>query len=525
MSSVRRVTWTLIGTLGVAAGGVTATSVAHASTESASTSSSSASAAAAAAAKHPPAPAPVSSRDRLYTADQSSNTVSVIDPFTKKTLGTIALGDQRVGNGFSPQYSGDSGVHGLAISPNQHRLAVVSVASNTVHIIDTATNKVLSTTDVGRAAHEGSFTSDGKQFWVANRGRDTISVVDTVHGGLVRNIQVGAGPSKVLMSPDGRTAYVNHTSKAEVTIIDVRSHRVKGHIRGLGATFSSDQAISPDGKRIWVSHKQDGRISVLDVKSKKVITVLNTGPDTNHPQFVDTPDGKFAYLTIGGLDQTWVYRRTAEAPVLVTKITNHGHAPHGAWASADGTRMYVGLEKSDGVDVIDTATNKVIDTIASGQEPQAIVYASRVARPGSAMGLVQQGLGQRAHNVPTVLPDGSAGNEIDPVKGRTLEATIRPVGGLDMIQLEARGLKPSTVYEAYAVGADGERTPVMSFPTNDKGGAPMTLAFGAFEGKRIAIKVKGEATPVQKAAYAAAAAGNGHSHSSKTADLIFCDCC
>lgn len=516
MSSARRATWILIGTLGAGAGGVTATSVAHASTESGPSSSASV------VKRHP---APVSSRDRLYTADQSSNTVSVIDPGTNKTLGTIALGDQRVGNGFSPQYSGDSGVHGLAISPNQHRLAVVSVSSNTVHIIDTATNKVLSTTDVGRAAHEGSFTSNGRQFWVANRGRDTISVVDAVHGGLIRNIRVGDGPSKVVMSPDGRTAYVNHTSKAEVTVIDVRHHRVKGHIKGLGATFSSDQAISPDGKRIWVSHKRDGKISVVDLDSKRVIKVLNTGPDTNHPQFADTPDGKFVYLTIGGLDQTWVYRRTAGAPLLVTKIKNHGHAPHGAWASADGTRMYVGLEKSDGVDVIDTRTNKVIDTIASAQEPQAIVYASRAARPGSTKGLVKQGLGQRAHNVPTTLPDGSAGNELDPVKGRTLEATIRPVGGLDMIQFEARGLKPSTVYEAYAVGADGKRTAVMSFPTNDKGGAPMTLAFGAFEGKRVAIKEKGEATPVQQAAYAAAAAGNGHSHSSKTADLIFCDCC
>ncbi|GGB19941.1 hypothetical protein GCM10011492_07250 [Flexivirga endophytica] len=517
MSSARRATWIMIGALGAGAGGVTATSVAHASE-----SSSARAASATVATQHA---APISSRDRLYTADQSSNTVSVIDPATKKTLGTIALGDQRLGGSFSPQYSGDTGVHGLAISPDQHRLAVVSVSSNTVHIIDTRTNKVLSTTDVGRAAHEGSFTADGKQFWVANRGRDTISVVDAVHGGLVRNIRVGEGPSKVLMSPDGRTAYVNHTSKAEVTVIDVRSHRVKGHIRDLAATFSSDQAISPDGKRIWVSHKRDGKISVLDLRSKRVVTTLNTGPDTNHPQFVDTPDGKFVYLTIGGLDQTWVYRRTAHAPVLVTKIENHGHAPHGAWPSADGTRMYVGLEKSDGVDVIDTRTHRVVDTIASAQEPQAIVYASRAARAGSAEGLGHQGLGQRAHNVPTVLPDGSAGDPMDPVKGRKLEATIRPVGGLDMIQLQARGLKPSTVYEAYAVDAAGRRTAVMSFPTDAKGVAPMALAFGQFDGKRVAIKVKGEATPVQKAAYAAAAAGKGHSHSAKTADLIFCDCC
>ncbi|MDH6623551.1 YVTN family beta-propeller protein [Streptomyces sp. LBL] len=50
-----------------------------------------------------------------------------------------------------------------------------------------------------------SFTADGKQFWVANRGRDTVTVVDAVRGGVVADLQVGEGPSKVVMSPDGRT--------------------------------------------------------------------------------------------------------------------------------------------------------------------------------------------------------------------------------------------------------------------------------------------------------------------------------
>ncbi|MEU8625040.1 YncE family protein [Streptomyces sp. NPDC048669] len=518
MLSAHRAAWMLVATLGAGAGGVAAMSMAQASPVSADRAATVK--AAGVARQHP---IPISGRDRLYTADQTSNTVSVIDPSTNRTLGTIALGDQRVGSTFSPQYLGDSGVHGLAISPDHRRLAVVSVTSNTVDLIDTRTNKVVSTTDVGRAAHEGSFTADGKQFWVANRGRDTISVVDAVHGGVIANLRVGEGPSKVVMSPDGRTAYVNHISKAEVTVVDVRSHRVKHRITGLGATFSSDQAISPDGTRLWVSHKSDGKISVVDLVHNKVVTVLNTGPDTNHPQFADTPSGKYVYLTMGGLDETWVYRRASGAPTLVTKIKNHGHAPHGAWASGDGSRMYIGLQKSDAVDVIDTASNKVIDTIKTGQEPQALVYAPRATTAGSTPNLGRQGLGQQAHNIRTTLPDGSAGDTLDPVRGRTLEATIRPVSGLDMIELQARALKPNTVYQAYSVAADGKKTPVRSFPTDANGNTPGALAFDAFDGESISIQVKGQATPVQKAAFAAQ--GSMHGHAVKTADLLFCDCC
>src|ERR687892_2634723 len=44
-----------------------------------------------------PGAQPISANDRVYTADQSSNTVSVINPKTAKVLGTIALGKPRSG--------------------------------------------------------------------------------------------------------------------------------------------------------------------------------------------------------------------------------------------------------------------------------------------------------------------------------------------------------------------------------------------------------------------------------------------
>ncbi|GAA4700337.1 40-residue YVTN family beta-propeller repeat-containing protein [Promicromonospora umidemergens] len=471
----------------------------------------------------PQEPIPISGEDRLYTADQTSNTVTVADPSTNTTLGTIALGDQRLGSTMSPQYLGDAGVHGLATSPDGNRLAVVAVSSNTVHIVDTATNEVLSTTDVGRAAHEGSFTTDGKEFWVADRGRDTVTIVDAVHGGVVGRVRVGDGPSKVLMSPDGRWAYVNFTTMSEIAVINVHSRKVKDRITGLGDSFSSDQSISPDGTELWAAHKRVGKVSVVDLAQREVTTVLETGPDTNHPQFVDTTDGSYVYLTMGGLDETWVYSRGGAEPELVTRIKNSGHAPHGAWPSGDSTRMYVGLEKSDGIDVIDTATHQVVDTIETGQEPQAVAYASKAAEPGSAANLGTQGLGQRAHNVPTILPDGTRGDTLDPEKGRVLEATVRPVAGLDMIQIQARRLRPNTMYQAYSVAADGRKTPVFAFQTDDNGGTPMALAFASFDGKSIAITPQGEVTPVQKAAFAAQSGSHGHTTTAD--DLVFCTCC
>ncbi|WP_406348102.1 hypothetical protein OHA44_14320 [Streptomyces sp. NBC_00144] len=538
MQSKQWAGWLLAATLGLGGLGMATASVAdahsgHVDPRPAAASPGAARAAArygGGAGHNAPKPIPVSGKDRVYTADQTSNTVSVIDPSANRTLGTIALGDQRLGAGLSPQYTGDVDVHGLAFSPVTKRLAVVSITSNTVDIVDTATNKVVSHTDVGRASHEGSFTADGKQFWVADRGRDTVTVVDAVHGGVLASIPVGAGPSKVVMSPDGKLAYVNHISLAEVTVVKVATHRPVDHITGLGDAFSSDEAISPDGKELWAVHKRVGKVSVIDLTHDKVTSVLTTGPDSNHPQFADTPQGKFVYLTVGGLDETLSFRRTdsgvpdaTTAPATV--IHDNGHAPHGIWPSGDGSRLYVGLEKSDKVDVIDTATNKVTDTIPIGQEPQAVVYAPLAAPAGSAANLGSQGLDEQARNVPTTLPDGTAGETLDPVKGRALEATVRPVNGLDMIQLQARGLKPKTTYQAFSAGADGRKAAVVSFSTDANGNAPMVLAFSAFDGRSISLAVK-NAGVAKATSFQLDRMHSGSANGAVTAtDLLYCDCC
>src|ERR1700684_4212092 len=88
---------------------------------------------------------PLSHHDRVYSAEQFSNTVSVIDPVDNKLLGVIRLGEPQPTN-FSPLYKGQVLVHGMGFSPDHKILAVVSIGSTSVAFIDTATNAVRHTT-------------------------------------------------------------------------------------------------------------------------------------------------------------------------------------------------------------------------------------------------------------------------------------------------------------------------------------------------------------------------------------------
>src|SRR6202795_664442 len=149
----------------------------------------------------------VSHRDRVYAAEQFSNTVSVTDPAANKLLGVIRLGDPQPMN-LSPLYRGQVLVHGMGFSPDRKTLVVVSIASNSVTFIDTATNKVKHTTYVGRSPHEAFFTQDGSEVWVTVRGENYVAVLDGATYGEKARITVPNGPGMTIFSPHGEYGYV-----------------------------------------------------------------------------------------------------------------------------------------------------------------------------------------------------------------------------------------------------------------------------------------------------------------------------
>jgi len=150
----------------------------------------------------------ISARDRVYTAEQFSNAVSVTDPASNKLLGVIRLGDPTPGN-LGPLYRGQLLVHGRGFSPDHRTLAIVSIGSNSVTFIDTATNSVRHVTYVGRSPHEAFFTPDGKEIWETTvRGENYVAVLDGTTFEERARITVPSGPGMQIFSPDGRYGYV-----------------------------------------------------------------------------------------------------------------------------------------------------------------------------------------------------------------------------------------------------------------------------------------------------------------------------
>jgi YVTN family beta-propeller protein len=408
---------------------------------------------------------PVSGRDRVYAAEQFSNTISVTDPASNKLLGVIRLGDPQPAN-LSPLYRGQVLVHGMGLSPDRKTLAVVSIGSNSVTFIDTATNAVKHTTYVGRSPHEAFFTPDGTEVWVTVRGEDYVAVLDGATYLEKARIKVPNGPGMQIFSPDGRYGYVCSSFTPETDVVSVADHQVVARV-AQASPFCPNIAATPDGRQVWFTLKDIGKTQVFNARPPfEILTTIDTGPITNHVNFVRNANGSFAYVTVGGLNQVKVFRTDTFAQVATIEV---GNLPHGIWPSGDGSRVYIGLENADAIAAIDTRTNQVIATVPIGQAPQALTYVPDAVPAGDGTANLQPlGVAGQAAHLALVSASGSR------TAGAPTSVTLFDQGLTQVVQASVTGLEPKKTYVlALASRPDGggPLQPLSAFMTNPAGSA------------------------------------------------------
>jgi len=425
---------------------------------------------------------PISHQDRVYSAEQYSNTVSVTDPVDNKLVGTIRLGDSLPAN-LSPLYKGQLLVHGMGFAPDHRTIAVVAIGSNAVIFIDTATNSVKHITYVGRSPHEAFYTMDGREVWVVVRGENYVSVLDGTTYEEKTRIIVPNGPGMTIFSPDGKYGYVCSSFTPETEVITVADHTIVGRVR-QASPFCPNIAVTPDSRQVWFTLKDTGKTQVFDAQPPfTLLKTLDTGPITNHVNIVRNGNGMFAYVTIGGLNEIKVFRTDNFEQVATIPV---GKLPHGIWPSGDGTRVYVGLENEDKVAAIDTLTNQIIATSPIGQAPQALVYVSEAVPAVSGafnaamtrMMVAPEGLG-----TDNLQPLGIAGQSVQlwlGSPGAKTEAkaptsvSLSDQGLVQVLEAAVTGLEPGKPYLlalASEPSGAGVLEPLQGFMTNPAGAA------------------------------------------------------
>jgi YVTN family beta-propeller protein len=288
----------------------------------------------------------------VYVADTDTSTgtgqVSVINTKTGAVT-TVPVGSQPFG---------------VAVSNTGADVYVTNELDGTVSVIDTATNLV-NTFPVGNGNSESSAntpdspagvaTSSAGAAFVANEGAGSVTVITnngpanlTTFSGLPSQ----AGPAGVAVSPNGQQLYVTISNgdltgkQGDLEVVNTSTGAISGPV-GVGFNPVS-VAVSPTGSLVYVANEfatdtattggeNNGTVSVINTANNEVTdTIPLAGSPSSANAVAFSPDGSLAYVT----DTT----------------VSGGQA---------GTT----------VQVINTATNKVIDTVTVGNGPASVAVA------------------------------------------------------------------------------------------------------------------------------------------------------
>jgi YVTN family beta-propeller protein len=213
----------------------------------------------------------------------------------------------------------------LALTADGSRLLVANQTSGSVSLVDPKLAKVIRETPTGDRPNSVAVTRDGKlgvvTHWfgydmvLLNLAEDRLQVIG--------RIEVGPEPRGVVVTADGSTAFVSIGAANEVVRVDLESKKVTSRLpvgrepRGL--------AISPDQTKLVVANSRGKSISVINLASFTVEQTLPLLAD-NLRQIAVSPDGRYAYVaamnnrglatTANNIDLGWVLGQRIERVLL-----------------------------------------------------------------------------------------------------------------------------------------------------------------------------------------------------------------
>ena len=201
---------------------------------------------------------------------------------------------------------------------------------------------------------------------VLNKGDSTLAFVDPTSLQVIAKVPTGNAPHEVAVSTDGRVALVaNYGTGPEpgstisiLTIADRKEQRLKIPLLRPHGTFAI-------GSHIYFTAEGSHVIARYDVASGAIDWICGSDANVTH-MLVVTPDEKKIYTANIGSDSVSVINLSAAPRVIGVKQIAVGKGPEGIDLSPDGHEIWVAHRGDGALSIIDTAADKVVQTVTIG---------------------------------------------------------------------------------------------------------------------------------------------------------------
>jgi len=308
------------------------------------------------------------STEKLYVANSAGNDVHVIDTATNKVIKRVEVGPEP---------------HGLVANAAGDRIFITieNLKGDTGELLwfDPATDKVTRRMNIGPRPNQLACTPDGKLVYIPC---DDASwwVVDTEKTEVITKIATGGRPHNTLSSSDGKRMYLGPKGSYHVLIADSVSHKLTGEIPLSDAPRPI--VLSKDEKRLYANVDTLIGFEVADIPSRKMIYRVEADVPAELLRKASrshgiglTPDQREIWMCDVYHDRTYVFDVTVEPPRQTATIGMQGG---GYWMcfSPDGRRCYISERIGNTVAVTDTATHATVARIAVGEVPKRVLVVN-----------------------------------------------------------------------------------------------------------------------------------------------------
>ncbi len=262
--------------------------------------------------------------NRIYVTNRGSNTVSVIDGSTNQRLSNINVGVSPVG---------------ISINPSDNRIYVSNLGlgkeSSYLSIIDGISNKVTNTVELTGLFYGVAVNPLTKMIYLSNLKNHTVSVLDEKTNNIINNITVGYIPTGININYKKNLIYVANYGSDSISVIDGNTNKINSTIK-VGQN-PVDIVVNPLTNKIYVSNNRDNTVSVIDGVTNKKIKDLSVKPINNKNSH-------------GNNDPILDIPINLTFPLLANKLS----------LNPDTNQIYITNTVSNGVMVIDGKTDSVV---------------------------------------------------------------------------------------------------------------------------------------------------------------------
>lgn len=209
----------------------------------------------------PHAPVLDPKRGLLYVTTELDQSVTVIDPKTRKIVGSIPTGQQQS--------------HMLVLSHNGRFGYTANVGPGTVSVLNLATRKTVTVIPVASNVQRISISNDDKYVFTSDQKKPQLAVIDTVTNKVKSWIPLPGTGYGSAPSGDGRWLLVAIPSTSEVAVVDLATLQIARTIKVPSAP--QEILVRPDGKVAYVSCNASGKVAAIDLTQGTVGQVIETG--------------------------------------------------------------------------------------------------------------------------------------------------------------------------------------------------------------------------------------------------------